>query len=486
MHATGRLRTRYGTKKALWLFVSSAALLTAGSLFLKNSNIAMAVATGPVATATQHVWSAKAGFCNEQGGNNWYYQEWTGSTCNAMTFVPSLKLWRGTHAFCEIGEYWQHPGASCDSVRVWIAPENCTIQITGNVCKMDCEGDGVRAVVLRNSTVLWGPRDVAADDRTGYLIDVTTNVAVGDSICFRLNCRGVPDGDTTYWDPIIRVVVEPRFWQSQWFLTILVLFSGGLGLTGSAIAWFLHLRHRRQIAQIGLQLACNAERSRIAQDMHDEMGAKLGRMSFLSDLAADNLSGAPEALRQIGAVSDLARDILRTMDEMIWAANPRNDTVESLVYFICRHAEEFLELTPLELDLVLPVEFPSHQLSAETRHHLFCAVKELLNNALKHSGASKVRIAFVVTSTSFQVAVSDNGCGFCAVDQGSARSLAKEGQKARTDEMTQNAGLPSTRNGLVNVRARLDKIHGTCEFQTQAGQGTCVTLTVFWGIRMRR
>jgi signal transduction histidine kinase len=87
--------------------------------------------------------------------------------------------------------------------------------------------------------------------------------------------------------------------------------------------------------------AIDKERMRIAQDMHDEVGGKLSRISFLSDMARRSVTETSEAGRQIDEVSEAARDVIRTVDEIVWAVSPRNDTLESLTHYICRHARNF-------------------------------------------------------------------------------------------------------------------------------------------------
>jgi ligand-binding sensor domain-containing protein/two-component sensor histidine kinase len=246
--------------------------------------------------------------------------------------------------------------------------------------------------------------------------------------------------------------VAAPFWKTWWFL---MMTGAGFASVLAAGARFVSVRRwRRQLRHLEEAHAIDKERMRIAQDMHDEVGGKLSRISFLSDMARRNVADSSEAGRQMDEVSEAARDVIRTVDEIVWAVSPRNDTLDSLTHYICRHAEEFFELTPVELELEIPAEFPAQRLSAEMRHNLFCAVKEALNNVLKHAAASKVRITFVVSPSSFCVVISDNGQGFL-VDVGMADG-----------------------DGLTNMRERLASIGGTCVLESQPGRGTTATFTV--------
>jgi signal transduction histidine kinase len=241
--------------------------------------------------------------------------------------------------------------------------------------------------------------------------------------------------------------------------------------TRSRSAWRLRAVSVRQLQRKLRSLeeahAIEKERMRIAQDMHDDIGAKLSRISFLSDLARRNLPEASETGRQIDDVSEAARDVIRAVDEIVWAVSPRNDTLESLAHYICRHAEEFFELTPVELELELPAQFPDQRLSAEARHNLFCAVKEALNNVLKHAAASQVRVAFVMKPSSFQISVTDNGAGFVSEKHSPA---AGNGDP--------RSALGRRGNGLLNMTERLESIGGRCLLESHPGRGTRAIFTL--------
>jgi ligand-binding sensor domain-containing protein/signal transduction histidine kinase len=251
--------------------------------------------------------------------------------------------------------------------------------------------------------------------------------------------------------------IDTPFWRTWWFLSLTGLMTAG---TLGATVRFVSVRHlRRKLLRLEEAHAVEKERMRIAQDMHDEIGGKLSRISFLSDMASQNLGQKSEASEQIDQVSEAAREVIRTVDEIVWAVSPRNDTLDSAIHYICRHAEEFFELTAIELELKLPDEVPVHQLSAETRHNLFCAVKEALNNVLKHARATNVGVVFALPRGSFEVTVMDNGRGFC------------------TKEVS--AGAPgSCGDGLLNMRERLQSVGGSCTVLSQPGGGTRVVFKI--------
>jgi signal transduction histidine kinase len=232
-----------------------------------------------------------------------------------------------------------------------------------------------------------------------------------------------------------------------------------------AMVRFVSVRHlRRKLARLEEAHAVEKERMRIAQDMHDEIGGKLSRISFLSDMACQNVAPSSDAGKQMDQVSETAREVIRTVDEIVWAVSPRNDTLDSAIHYVCRHAEEFFELTPIELQLELPGEVPALRLSAEVRHNLFCAVKEALHNVLKHAQASEVRITFAVRLAELQVTVTDNGRGFEAADVFRASANGNPAMHAG--------------DGLLNMRERLESVAGRCVVESATGKGTAVTFVI--------
>jgi signal transduction histidine kinase len=258
------------------------------------------------------------------------------------------------------------------------------------------------------------------------------------------------NGTLTSTNAVLTMV--PYFWQTRWFL----LLGVPLLLLGVAGAVYLveTAKRRRAVARLEQAHAIDEERMRIARDMHDEIGSKLSRVAFLSDMARQTVPETSTARRQIDEVSEAARDIVQAVDEIVWAVNPRHDTLESLVQYIRSHTEEFFEMTTMELEFEQPPDLPACQLSAEVRHNLFCAVKEALNNVLKHAGATRVRLSFDLGEATFRIAVVDNGCGF-------------------DPQAVSAAG-----NGLFNIRERLKGIRGTWRFDTRPGGGTTVVLSV--------
>src|SRR5439155_26511761 len=159
------------------------------------------------------------------------------------------------------------------------------------------------------------------------------------------------------------------------------------------------------------------ERSRIARDMHDDLGSSLTQLSLLSDVPASNGQPAQAYAAKLRSVGSATRSILRSLDEIIWTTNPRHDTVESLVSYMGKHATDFFRGSSIACRLDLPIELPPVPLSAQMRHDLLLVVKEVLTNVDKHSQATHVLLKARWEKPKLEIIVRDNGKGIPPVNQ---------------------------------------------------------------------
>jgi signal transduction histidine kinase/ligand-binding sensor domain-containing protein len=256
--------------------------------------------------------------------------------------------------------------------------------------------------------------------------------------------------------------VLPFFWQTAWFrgLAIAALIAASCGL-----AWFETLRHmRRKLERAERQRDIERERSRIAQDIHDDLGAQLTRITMMSESARTDLSDSAKVAAGLGRIYTTAHELTRSMDEIVWAVNPRHDTVESLVAYLEKFAQDWLATAGIRCRLDIPLQHPEWHLTAEMRHNLFLACKEALHNVVKHSGATEVYIRFAIHSGSLVLEIEDNGRGF----DPAARTSASSGAQRQ---------IPAG-NGLENMAHRLAAIGGTYDLQSSSGKGAKVVFTV--------
>jgi len=254
----------------------------------------------------------------------------------------------------------------------------------------------------------------------------------------------------------LKLVFERYFWQSWWFIG----FAGFalLVAVGATVRLAVKQKIKRKLKRLEQERALEQERTRIARDLHDEMGAKLCRISFLSEHARRSDITPTDLQEQITSISDDSREVLRSLDEIVWAVNPQNDTLEHLASYIGQYAQDYFQATGVECEVDSPALLPPHPVSSQLRHHLFLAVREALTNILKHSGASQVKVSLACVEDRFEIAVADNGKGFGPVT----------GQ-ARTDSPVGDSG-----NGLPNMDRRLAEMGGHCQVESAPGRGTTV------------
>jgi signal transduction histidine kinase/ligand-binding sensor domain-containing protein len=253
----------------------------------------------------------------------------------------------------------------------------------------------------------------------------------------------------------LNLAVLPFFWQTWWFrFGVLATFTAGVV---GVVRYFSFRRLQRELARLEQQAALHRERTRIARDMHDEVGSKLSRLSLLSEMASHQPEMPAAARGEVAEISETARDTIRSFEEIVWAVNPRNDSLANLVHYLCRFAEDFFEGSPTQCVFDVPDEIPPRELPTELRHHVFLAAKEALNNVLKHANACQVCVRLRLRADGFEIAVEDDGCGFGA-----------EAKRPR----------PGSGNGLENMRERMKSVGGELSIQPGSRGGTWVTFRI--------
>lgn len=266
------------------------------------------------------------------------------------------------------------------------------------------------------------------------------------------------------WSPemaSVRFVVTPFYWQTWWFRSAVVL---AFTLSIIAIVRYVSFRRlRRQLIVLEQQAALQRERTRIAKDIHDDLGANLTQIAFLGELAHQDRGEPDKAAERVEKISATARQAIKSLDEIVWAVNPRNDTLSHLVDYAGQFALDYLRLAGIRCRLDFPEQCPPRELSTDLRHNLFLAIKEALHNIVKHARASEVRLHIEFSRDKLDIIIEDNGCGFDP-------ALARNG----------SAG-DALADGLRNMRQRMNDIGGEFEFQSSAGAGTkihlCLPLT---------
>jgi len=247
--------------------------------------------------------------------------------------------------------------------------------------------------------------------------------------------------------------VEPVWWQTGWFrLAALALFMSG---TIAVVRYTSFRRLRWRLQQVERQAALDRERSRIAKDLHDSLGADVTEIGLLADSARLDAVSARDQKRLAMVLAERARVVARSLDSIVWTVNPQNDSLDRLAGYLCDAFQELFRRSPIasRLDVARPI--PPLGLTPEERSNLFLAAKEAMNNILKHSGASQAWLRMKMDGGCFQISIEDNGGGF------NLESPPADGQ-----------------NGINNMRSRLEEIHGTFTVSSVPGRGTRVEFSV--------
>jgi ligand-binding sensor domain-containing protein/signal transduction histidine kinase len=261
----------------------------------------------------------------------------------------------------------------------------------------------------------------------------------------------------------LALTVAPWFLQTWWFISGGVL--AGIAAVGGVVRYVTRRRLRRKMEHLKRQRALEKERARIARDIHDDLGASLTRIMLLSQSGRAELEDSHQAATHLEKIYSTARELTSAMGEIVWAVSPHHDTLDSLVSYLGKYAQDFLSAANIRCRLDLPIQLPAWPLTAEVRHNLFLAFKEALNNVTRHGAAAEVRISLEFTPSGFSLLIEDDGMGF---DPRNVGAVAPANNPLRI--------LPG--NGLTNMRKRIGEIGGKFQIDSRPGGGTRVKFVV--------
>jgi signal transduction histidine kinase len=261
----------------------------------------------------------------------------------------------------------------------------------------------------------------------------------------------------------IKVLAQPPWWTLE---RLLIITGALVCFLAAAALWItqLHRQVEQRTAELGTQIqqrqavehqrAMEQERTRIAQDLHDELGAGITEMSMLAARAKFATVSDEKRHQYLEHVREKAREMVTALDEIVWAMNPRHDSLASLISYFCLYADRFLGLANIVWRLEGTSETANPMVDSRHRHQLFLAFKEALTNVVRHSGASEVTLSIQVEQGQLRLSISDNGRGF-----------SPEGHTEAMD-------------GVTNMRARIEKLGGRFEITGNPGSGTMVRFDI--------
>lgn len=342
------------------------------------------------------------------------------------------------------------------------------IRVSGRLLNSTLNGSERTLILQEDNSIfhaylrLSDGRDALAQLQTGSHIAITgiCRIEPGEWLAgenwraksFRLQMRSAAD---------VQLIEAPSWWT----LSRVLWMAGVAGVVAlGAFGWVGVLRQqvtdRTRELETEIQVRQRAERrreieeerTRVAQDLHDELGATLTEVTMLGQLARTPSLQPSERDRYLVKLTDASRAVVTVLDEIVWAVNPKYDSVASLASYYSLFAQRFLNLAGIACRLRVAETFPAAPLDSRLRHGVFLAFKEALNNAVRHSGASQILIELGIVDNQLKIVVEDNGQGFDLSD-----------------------GRPGS-DGIASMKGRIKKLGGRCEIRSQTEKGTTVEL----------
>ena len=244
----------------------------------------------------------------------------------------------------------------------------------------------------------------------------------------------------------IVLIIDPPWYKTGWFRLLAGVLIIGMILI--VVRFYTNRKLQKQKAFLEKQKAIELERMRISTELHDDMGGELSAICLLSEMNSSAIS--PQ--QQLSKISSSSGDLVQKMNEIVWALNVNNDSLQSLIAYIRRYSVKYLDDVGIECSFKQPGNIPEKELDGKTRRNIFLVIKETLNNVVKHAHATTVNIT-IDLQDSLHITIHDNGKGI-------------------PQEMIQNG----TGNGLRNMQQRVQELQGKMEIKNH--QGTAVQFII--------
>jgi signal transduction histidine kinase len=242
--------------------------------------------------------------------------------------------------------------------------------------------------------------------------------------------------------------ILPPVWQRWWFLLLASLGAVGLAYIG----------YKYRLNQL---LELERVRTRIATDLHDDIGSSLSRMAILSEVLKQDKAVMPAAsVERLTDIAETSRGLVDTMSDIVWSIDPRRDDLRNVIFRVRQFSSDVLEAKKIKWSLEVAPELERIKLTPEQRRHLFLIFKEALTNIARHSNCSTVSLTIGVTHAHLHVEISDDGEGFVPPDSANVGEDRFGG------------------HGLTNMRSRAAELGGELKIQSTGGSGTQVHLIV--------
>ncbi|HKF55269.1 MAG TPA: two-component regulator propeller domain-containing protein [Blastocatellia bacterium] len=255
------------------------------------------------------------------------------------------------------------------------------------------------------------------------------------------------DGVVSAAPAAISFRILPPVWLRWWFLSLVAI----------ALALVLY---RFYLYRVGRLLELERVRTRIATDLHDDIGSSLSRMAILSEVAKRQLEGAGNgSVSILSEIADSARDVVDSMSDIVWAIDPRRDDLRNVVFRVRQFASDLLSAKGISWTLQAPAEFDKVKLNPQQRRHMFLIFKEAISNSARHADCKSVWLSLAIVHNQIIAEIRDDGRGLAAAS-GQAAANGRGG------------------HGLINMRSRATQLGGEVIIDSPTSGGTNIRLIV--------
>jgi len=270
------------------------------------------------------------------------------------------------------------------------------------------------------------------------------NLAAGS---YRFLVRAIrPDSEPSVQSATISFVVLRPVWQRWWFVTLSAFLLVGFAY------WLYRYRLKRL-------LELERVRTRIATDLHDDIGASLSRVAILSEVERrQNTAHNGESEGRLAEIANSARELVDSMSDIVWSVDPRRDDLGNVVTRVRQFGADVFEALGIEWELEVTPDLEKTKLTPEQRRDIFLVCKEALNNVARHAGCRRATLSLRVSGQQILVEIKDDGCGFAP-----AAVVVDNGRGG---------------HGLANMRARAARLGGSLGIVSDPGQGTHLNLKI--------
>jgi signal transduction histidine kinase len=233
------------------------------------------------------------------------------------------------------------------------------------------------------------------------------------------------DGNPSQQSTTLIIVIRPPFWQTGWFRSLLV----------ALIVLILAGLYKYRINQL---LKLQGMRNDISRDLHDDVGATLGSIRILSEVVKTKMEAGEQdqAYSLLKKISSHSLEMVENMNDIVWAINPKNENVEKVVQRLTDFAQSTCASRDIQLEVKAEEAALKQKLATESMKNIYLIVKEAMNNAIKHSGCHKLKVAVKYQAGALEISVFDDGKGF-------------------------DPKLVRTGNGLFNMESRAKEMKGS-------------------------